>query len=63
MFSTHIKYSHRLTIIQVNPIVKEIYDYVMMDIRSNGCFVTNVPFMNGGHDYDFPSSVGHTKSD
>jgi hypothetical protein len=39
---------HGLTIIQVNPMVKKIYDYVMMSIGSNGCFVTNAPCLNWG---------------
>jgi hypothetical protein len=43
--------------------VKEIYDYAMMGLGSNGCFVIAAPCLNGSHDYGFPSSMGHPRSD
>jgi hypothetical protein len=42
--------------------ITEIYDYVMMGLVSNGYFVTDAPCLNGGHGYDFASSVGHSRS-
>jgi hypothetical protein len=39
------------------------YDYVTMGLGSNGCFVTRVPYLNGGNGYGFTSSVGHPRSD
>jgi hypothetical protein len=53
---------HRLTIIQVNPMLKEIYDYVMMSLVSNDSFVTGTPCLNMGHCYIFASSVGRLRS-
>jgi hypothetical protein len=35
---------------------------VMMSFGSNNCFVIGALFTNGGHGYDFTSSVGHPKS-
>jgi hypothetical protein len=52
-----------LTIVQVNPLVKEVYDYVMMSFGSNGCFVISTPCLNGGYDYDFASNMGHLRLD
>jgi predicted ATP-grasp superfamily ATP-dependent carboligase len=46
-----------LTIIQVNPRVKEIYDYVMMSLKSNDCFVTSTSRLNGDYFYSFDSRV------
>jgi hypothetical protein len=43
--------------------VKEIYDYVIINLRSNDCFMTGAPCSNEGHDYGFASSVGHLRSD
>jgi hypothetical protein len=31
-------------------------------LRSNGYFVTGASYLNGGHGYDFASSVGHPRS-
>jgi hypothetical protein len=36
---------------------------MMMGFESNGCFVTGVPFTNGGRGYGFDCSVGHPRSD
>jgi hypothetical protein len=35
----------------------------MMGLGSNNCFVTGTPYLNGGYDYGFTSSVGHPRSD
>jgi hypothetical protein len=48
-----------LTIIQVNHMVNEIYDYVVMGIESTGCCATSASFTNESHNYGFDSSVGH----
>jgi hypothetical protein len=39
------------------------YDYDMMGLVSNYCFVTDAPYLNGDHDYNFTSSVGHPRLD
>jgi hypothetical protein len=43
--------------------VTEIYDFVMMSLGSNSCFVTNAPCLNEGHGYGFASNVGHLRWD
>jgi hypothetical protein len=43
--------------------VTQIYDYVMMGLGSNGCFVTITLCLNEGHIYGFASSVGPPRSD
>jgi len=55
--------AHGPTIIHVNHMVKEIYDYVIMNLGSNGYFMTGALYSNEGHDYGFTSSVGHLRSD
>jgi hypothetical protein len=42
--------------------VKSLW-YMMMGLGSNGCFVTVTPCLNGGHGYDFASSMGHLMLD
>jgi hypothetical protein len=50
-------------IYRLDPMVTKIYDYVMMSLGSNGCFVTGRPCLNGGYGYGFASSMGHPWSD
>jgi hypothetical protein len=38
---------HEFIIIQVNIMVKKIYDYVMMGLESNDCFVIRASCLNG----------------
>jgi predicted glycosyltransferase involved in capsule biosynthesis len=47
----------------LDPKVTKIYDYVMMGIGSNNCFVTGTPCLNEGHSYSFSSSAGYSRSD
>jgi hypothetical protein len=42
--------------------VKEIYDYIIMGLRSNGCFTTGAPCLNGVPGYIFASSLDHPRS-
>jgi hypothetical protein len=46
---------------KLDPMVKEIYDGVMMCLGSNGCFGTSAPCLNEGHGYSFACSVGHPR--
>jgi hypothetical protein len=39
--------------------VTDIFDYVVMGFGSNSCFVTDAPYLNRGHNYEFASSVSH----
>jgi hypothetical protein len=54
-------YGH--TIIQVNLVVKEIYDYVIMGLGSNGYFCDWRTMLEWGQGYDFASSIGNLRSD
>jgi hypothetical protein len=47
---------------RLDPIVINIYDYVMIGLAYNGCFVTGAPYLNRGHNYEFANSVGHPRS-
>ncbi len=54
---------HGLTILYKLTLWSKVYDYVMMGIGSNNCFVTGTPCLIVGHNYGFASSVGHPRSD
>jgi hypothetical protein len=46
----------------LDPMITRNYNYVMMSIGSNSCFVTGALCLNGGNSYDFANSVGHPMS-
>jgi len=46
---------------RLDPIVIEIYFYVIMVLESNDCFVTNTPFTNGGRGGRGPDWSGFTR--
>jgi hypothetical protein len=53
---------HGLTIIQFKPMVKKIYNYVLICLGSDGCFLTGTQCLNRGHSYGFANSIGHPRS-